>query len=91
MRRTRVRNALACSYGEDHTMERRLIKVEQVAATLGLHPATTRRLAARGVIPGRRIGGRWYFDPEMLREHVFPRAPGDCNESERTGPQTAQG
>lgn len=46
----------------------RLATVRDLSALLGVHPATVRRLLRRGMIPGRRIGQRWYVPSSFVEE-----------------------
>lgn len=43
-----------------------LLRVEQVAAILGLEADSVRRLIRRGELPARHIGRRWYVTGEDL-------------------------
>ena len=39
---------------------------DQSAAALHMHPQTFRRLCRQGLLPARKIGGRWYMSHEDL-------------------------
>ena len=39
------------------------LTIEEVAQLLKISPRTVRRLAAKGEIPGRKIGNKWRFSP----------------------------
>jgi excisionase family DNA binding protein len=43
-----------------------LIDVHEAAELLEVHPKTVKRLAARGIIPGMRIGKLWRFRASLL-------------------------
>jgi excisionase family DNA binding protein len=47
-----------------------ILTVEQAAELMHFTPHTIRRLAARGEIPGRRIGGVWRFCAEQLEQSI---------------------
>jgi excisionase family DNA binding protein len=42
------------------------LTVKEVAAELRRHPVTIRSMLDRGVIPGTKIGNRWYIQREAL-------------------------
>ncbi|MFI2102477.1 helix-turn-helix domain-containing protein [Isoptericola sp. NPDC019693] len=44
----------------------RLIEADTVAALLHRHPVTVRKNLREGVIPGVKIGGRWYVSSRVL-------------------------
>lgn len=46
------------------------LTVEQAAKELHCNVDTVRRLAAADKIPARKVGRRWLFDPEQLRQYV---------------------
>lgn len=46
------------------------LTVEEAAPILHTTPDTVRRKAAEGSIPGRKVGRRWLFDPDQLKEFV---------------------
>lgn len=46
----------------------------KVAAVLGLHVNTVHRWLARGLLPGRKVGGRWFVSAPALQ--AFLDAPG---------------
>lgn len=43
-----------------------LIDADQAAELLELHPKTVKRLAAKGILPGMRIGKLWRFRASLL-------------------------
>jgi DNA-binding transcriptional MerR regulator len=43
-----------------------MLRTGQVSERLGLHPASVRRLAARGEIPHRQAGGWRIFDARQV-------------------------
>lgn len=46
------------------------LTVEEAAPLLHTTPDTIRRKAAAGTMPGRKVGRRWLFDPDQLKEYV---------------------
>lgn len=52
-----------------------LLVVEDVAALLRLTPAHVRKLLARGELPGRRRGKRWYVLRGALLAYMAPESP----------------
>jgi len=44
----------------------RVINSKQAAEILGVHEVTVRVMAARGEIPGQKIGRGWKFRPSLL-------------------------
>lgn len=51
---------------ENKTKCEPLIDVNEAAELLEVHPKTVKRLAARGIIPGMRIGKLWKFRASLL-------------------------
>lgn len=47
-----------------------LLKVEDIAETLGVHAVTIRRYIRIGSLKARKIGKRWYISKERFREFV---------------------
>jgi excisionase family DNA binding protein len=47
-----------------------LIDAERAAEILGLHPKTVKRLAAKGVVPGMKIGRVWRFRESELDAYI---------------------
>ncbi len=43
-----------------------IITAEQVASMLQVHVRTVYRLARRGVIPGKKLGGGWRFSRRQI-------------------------
>ncbi|OAI56677.1 hypothetical protein AYO50_00385 [Acidobacteria bacterium SCGC AG-212-P17] len=43
-----------------------LIDADQAAELLEIHPKTVKRLAAKGILPGMRIGKLWRFRASLL-------------------------
>ncbi len=43
-----------------------IITAEQVASMLQVHVRTVYRLARRGAIPGRKLGGGWRFSKAVI-------------------------
>jgi len=72
---------------EAHSKCEPLIDVIEAAELLEVHPKTVKRLAARGIIPGMRIGKLWRFRASVLDEwlssqlhlsrHPCPEGKGD--------------
>lgn len=65
---------------QTQTAEDRLLKIDELAARLGVHPVTARGLYRRGVIPGLKIGYRtlrfrWPDVMAALRKANDPAAP----------------
>lgn len=52
-----------------------ILTVDQAAELLQFEPATVRRLAARGEIPARIVGGSWRFSKEELEWFVQDSPP----------------
>lgn len=48
-----------------------LLDVQEVARRLNLSRTTVRRLAAKGEIPGLRIGGSWRFEELALEAWLW--------------------
>ncbi len=44
-----------------------VLTLEQAAEMLQVSTRTIQRLAKKGEMPGRRVGGQWRFDREQLR------------------------
>lgn len=59
----------------------RPVRAEDVASYLGKSAKEVRRLAREGKIPGRKVGGVWYFNPRRIAEMV------GCEVSEVVGPE----
>ena len=56
-------------------MEQEPLKTcEEVAEYLGVQPSTVRRLAAKGDIPGVKIGRQWRFKMETLVQWIEQRS-----------------
>jgi len=51
------------------------LTVKEAAEYLQVHPMTARRMARDGVIPGRKVGKNWRFDPDQLRDYVCGEDP----------------
>ena len=51
-----------------------VLTVEQAAALLQLTPATVRRFASAGRVPGIKLGRRWRFDETVLSDWLKSRA-----------------
>lgn len=47
-----------------------VLTLEEAAALLKCHPVTAKRYAARGVIPGRKLGSMWRFSRRRLLEWI---------------------
>jgi len=52
-----------------------LLTTEQAAALLQLHPVTLRDKARLKEVPAIRLGGRWRFDENVLREWLASGCP----------------
>lgn len=52
------------------------VGVAEASAQLGVSPQRVRQLVQDGVLPARRIGGRWVFDTEALVRRVETRRVG---------------
>lgn len=52
------------------------VGVAEAAAQLGVSPQRVRQLVQEGLIPARRISGRWVFDTEALSRRVETRPVG---------------
>jgi len=55
----------------------RLLRTQEAAERLGLHPASVRRLAAQGAIPHFKVGGWRLFDAQTIEG--LRRERGDCH------------
>lgn len=53
----------------------RLATVEEVADALRVSPATVRRQAKSGAIPGVRVGRQWRFDLDAVHARLNARLP----------------
>ena len=51
----------------------RLLKVDDVAEILGMHPQTVYRMARQGKIPSVKIGRSLRFDSEEIEEWIKGR------------------
>lgn len=49
-----------------------LISVAQAAQILAVHPATIRRMIARGELPAKRVGRVWRVNPRDLEPDARP-------------------
>jgi hypothetical protein len=59
-------------------MATKLLSLHQLLrAPLRVHPATVRRWCSKGIIPCRRIGKRYWLDPDELAKALAgtPTAP----------------
>src|SRR5262245_74781 len=52
------------------------VGVAEAAAQLGVSPQRVRQLVQEGLLPARRIGGRWVFDTRTLARRAENRRPG---------------
>ena len=62
----------------------RLLTPREAAAYLRLNPRTVVRLAREGKLAGRKVGNRWRFEEEALRN----RPGAEINTSDYGGPET---
>ena len=53
---------------------KRLLTSTELAAILKLAVITVQREAARGAIPGKKIAGRWRFDPSVVEAFLKEQA-----------------
>jgi excisionase family DNA binding protein len=53
-----------------------VLNAEQLAALLQLDVETVRKLAARGEIPGRKVGGHWRFSRRAVLDWLASATPG---------------
>jgi len=44
----------------------KLLTSVAVGEALGIHPKTVERMCRRGELPGRKIGRKWFFHPNMI-------------------------
>jgi excisionase family DNA binding protein len=49
--------------------DEQLLTIKDVAAYLKLNPRTVSNKAQQGVIPARKVAGRWRFDAQSIREY----------------------
>lgn len=47
----------------------KLMTIQDVADYLKLHPRTVSNKAQRGIIPARKVAGRWRFDPQVIMQY----------------------
>lgn len=52
------------------------VGVAEASAQLGVSPQRVRQLAQEGLLPARRVGGRWVFDTEALARRIETRRVG---------------
>jgi excisionase family DNA binding protein len=52
-----------------------VLTTEQLAELLQLEVDTVRKLAARGEIPGRKVGGHWRFSRQAVLDWLAPSPP----------------
>src|SRR5438132_13525980 len=52
------------------------VGVAEASAQLGVSPQRVRQLVQEGLLPARRVGGRWIFDTEALSRRVETRPDG---------------
>ncbi|MGH9009300.1 MAG: helix-turn-helix domain-containing protein [Acidimicrobiia bacterium] len=52
------------------------VGVAEASAWLGVSPQRVRQLAQEGLLPARRLGGRWVFDTEALDRRIETRRVG---------------
>ena len=45
-------------------------RVADVARYLGYSERYTYQLARDGVLPGKKVRGRWFFDPKKIRDYA---------------------
>jgi len=63
-----------------------LLKTEQAASLLGLHPKTLQKLARQGKVPATRIGDLWRFRAGTRGcEMRYPRRRHSCREERKEG------
>jgi excisionase family DNA binding protein len=58
-----------------------ILTAADVAALLQVHPKTVYRLARRGLIPGRKLGGGWRF----MKDEILNRVAIPEEEKQRAG------
>ena len=46
-----------------------LLTIKDVAKYLKLHPRTVSNKAQQGLIPARKVAGRWRFDAQAIRDY----------------------
>lgn len=49
---------------------KKIMKVEDVAQYLGVHPLTVQKYAREGKIPGFKIGTEWRFERKHIQKWV---------------------
>jgi len=47
-----------------------LLTPQELSAILKLHPYTVTRLAREGILPGRKVGGVWRFQREVMEKWI---------------------
>ncbi|MGH7832787.1 MAG: helix-turn-helix domain-containing protein [Candidatus Binatia bacterium] len=58
-----------------------ILTAADVASLLQVHPKTVYRLARRGLIPGRKLGGGWRF----MKDEILNRVAIPEEEKQRAG------
>ena len=74
-----------------------IMTIAEVAAYLGLHELTVRRLAREGAIPALKLGRQWRVKRDLLEKWIETRsldnlgdlAEGAQEEAAETGPEKA--
>ncbi len=60
----------------------RILTTEEVLELLPVSKSTLMRLANQGLIPARKVGGKWLFREDLLLAHL---AGGDTKTQSETG------
>ena len=63
----------------------RLLRTQDAAKRLGLHPASVRRLAAQGMIPHFKVGGWRLFDARTIEGLRRERGEHSAKQRKREG------
>ena len=63
--------------------DRLLLRVDEVAAMIGVSKSTAYSLINKGELPSIRIGNLLRVPADMLRKLIEGRATGECDSAER--------
>ena len=50
------------------------LDIDELAVLLKVNPDTVRKMAARGEIPGTKVGKSWVFPEQLIEEWLLTRA-----------------
>jgi excisionase family DNA binding protein len=55
-----------------------LLGIKEVAEFMGVHQRTIYRLVNDGKIPGLKLGGKWFFDREIIKQWINQQMISNC-------------